>query len=138
MREIKFRVWHRKEKKMYYRGYQKVSHVLLCEDDQGQNMGKGAPAKRASYEDCEFLENTTLEDKNGREIFEGDILCIRIGDEIFYGVVPQIPDMFKSRKLHPLDALLKKFCIGKDEPMEFEVLGNRHETPDLLAKFELS
>jgi uncharacterized phage protein (TIGR01671 family) len=127
MREIKFRAWHKKEKKLYFRAYQKLFYLLLCEDDDGANNGKGIPAVRADYDDCELMESTSLADINGKEIFEGDIIQIRIGEEFFQGVVEDIPDMFRSRKLHPLQSLLKKFCIGSDEKMEFEILGNRYE-----------
>lgn len=126
-REIKFRVWHRKENKMYYRGYQKVSHVLLCEDDQGKNEGKGNPVKRASYEDCEFLETTSLFDKNGREIFEGDIVRVKTYDLDIRGTVGGVPDMFRSRKIHPLQAVFSEYGIDPEEDMEIEVVGNRFE-----------
>src|SRR5690242_9937044 len=97
-REIRFRVWNRKEKKMYFRGYQKFFHVLLCDDDRGANEGKGIPVKRASYADCEFLEGTGIFDKQGREIFEGDLVKGRADGRAFEGVFDEVPDMFRSRK----------------------------------------
>ncbi len=134
MREIKFRVWHRKEKKLYFRGYQKLSHILLCEDDYGRNEGKGFPLKRASYEDCELLESTGLFDKNGREIFEGDIVKIRVSDGEFRGTVGPIPDMFRSRRLHPLHDLLRSYGVADDEELlETEVMGNRYGVPEAGA-----
>ena len=63
MSEIKFRAWDREERKMYFRAYQKMFHVLLCDDDHGTRGGKGVPVKRADYESCDLLESTTLEDK---------------------------------------------------------------------------
>jgi len=127
IREIKFRVWYLPEKKMYFRGYQKVSHVLLCDDDYGAQEGKGIPVKRASYADCELLESTGLLDKNNREIYEGDLVKVETSNKTFEGVVPTIPDMFRSRKLHPLHSLLQKYEVADDEDLELEVLGNRYE-----------
>ena len=128
MRDIHFRVWHREEKKIYYRGYQKLSYVLLCGDDKGSQEGRGIPVKRARYEDCEFLETTSLFDKNGAEIFEGDILKIRTVDGVVQGTVGEVPDMFRSRNLHPLESLLHELQITAEEILEIEVIGNRYES----------
>ena len=128
MSEIVFRVWHRAEKKMYYRGYQKVTHVLLCEDDRGTNEDKGIPAKRASYEDCEFMQSTGLKDKNSREIFEGDRVRVRWKNKMTEGILEEVPDMFKSRGLHPAHPLLLAAGIPDGaEGIEMEVTGNRYE-----------
>ena len=129
MRDIRFRVWHLKEKKMYYRGYQKFLHVLLCEDDHGENEGGGKPARRAFYGDCVFLESTGLHDKRQKEIFEGDIVRVTYKGRVFEGVVDEVPDTFGAAKLHPLNSLLKKNGIaGYPEHLELEVLGNEYET----------
>ncbi len=128
MREISFKVWHRKEKKMYFRGYQKFLHVLLCEDDLGKNEGKGRPVKRAGYGDCIFLEGTGIFDKKGAEIFEGDKLLIRTKNSVVQGVVEGVPDMFRSRRLHPLHELLVKNGIREDDILEMEILGNEYES----------
>jgi hypothetical protein len=46
-----------------------------------------------------------------------------------------VPDMFGSRKLHPLAELLKKYGItGNPDSSELEVLGNEFENPELLKK----
>lgn len=137
MLEIKFRAWHKKDKKLYYRAYQKVSHVLLCDQDHGQNDGKGTPVKRAGYDDCIFFQNSTILDKNGFEIFEGDIVRIKHEKKMFEGTLESIPDMFKSRRLHPLYDLLVKFGLtGKEEDLEFEIVGNIYSS--LTGKFATS
>lgn len=129
MREINFKVWHIKDRKMYFRGYQKLFHVLLCEDDGGKNEGKGVPVRRANYGDCIFLETTSLKDKNGREVFEGDIVRLRVKEKTYEGVVESVPDMFRSRKLHPLEGLFRKFGLEpENENIEIEVLGNSFES----------
>ena len=132
MKDLKFRAWHVKENRMYHRAYQKLFHVLLCEDDQGANDGRGRPVKRAGYGDCYLLESTGLKDKHGREIFEGDIIRVCYQDRVFEGIVDSVPDMFGSRKLHPLQPLLKKHGIpGNPENLELEVLGNEYESPSV-------
>lgn len=135
IREIKFRVWHKKEKKMYFRGYQKWFHVLLCEDDAGKEQGRGIPVKRESFEACELLECTDLEDIRGREIFEGDIVRVESGTQSFIDVVDGVPDMFRSRKLHPLHGLLAKHGIADNaENLKIEVLGNRFQNEALVRE----
>ena len=125
---IQFKAWHKREKKIYFRAYQKLLHVLLCEDDRGSNGGKGVPVKRASYEDCVLLQGTTITDKNGNEIFEGDCVRINTRNQSFEEVVEMVPDMFKSRKLHPLHFLLVKHGMNGKEEFEAEIIGNCYES----------
>ena len=135
MKELKFRVWNIKENKMYYRGYQKLFHVLLCEKDPKDMTGAGKPVKRAPYGNCLLLESADLLDKNRREIFEGDIVRVRTHDKVFTGVVGSVPDMFGTRKLHPLQSLLKQHGItGCPDNLDIEVLGNEYEDQELLAQ----
>ena len=137
VKDLRFRVWHVKENRMYYRGYQKFFHVLLCDDDNGRNDGKGQPVKRASYGDCVLLESTGLQDKNRKEIYEGDVVCVSYKGERFQDVVGSVPDMFGSRKVHPLQSVLKKHGIsGNPENLEIEVLGNEFEQPELIEKIQ--
>lgn len=131
MREIKFRVWYYPEKKMYYRGYQKLFHVLLCRE--GGEADRGIPVRRASHADCELLEGTGIEDCRGREIFEGDVVRVQGPDKTVTDEVESVPDMFRSRGLHPLDTLLKRHGLDS-EAVTFEIIGNRFENPELLEK----
>ena len=133
MKNLRFRVWYLPENKMYYRGYQKLLHVLLCEDDRGANDGKGQPVKHASYDDCEMLEGSSVLDKNRVEIYEGDIVRIFYQGKKFKDVVDSVADMFGSKNIHPLQSLLLRNGIkGNPENLEMEVLGNRYEHPKLL------
>lgn len=125
---VTFRAWHRPEKKMYYRAYQKWFHILLCDDDRGSNGGKGLPAKRASFDDCDLLQSTKLVDARGDEVFEGDVVRVTYADKMVVGEVSDIPDMYKSRKLHPLHALLEKVGIpDKADGIQIEILGNVYQ-----------
>ena len=79
------------------------------------------------------VHQVPLLDKKGRELFEGDIVRVRLKDKEFTGVVGPVPDMFGSRKLHPLEGLLKENGItGNPDSLDIEVLGNEYENPELL------
>ena len=123
MSDIKFRVWHKKERKMYFRGYQKWFWVLLCDDDLGSDGGRGIPVKRASYNDCHLFEWTGLTDKNGKEIYEGDRIYIHCEDGSFEDTVGFVPDSFGSGTAHPLQDIFSRHGIsGKIDAMNFEVV----------------
>jgi uncharacterized phage protein (TIGR01671 family) len=135
MKEVRFRAWHVKEKKMYYRGYQRLFSILLCEKDPQNDDGRGKPVKRAWYGDCFLLESTGLEDAKRFEIYEGDIVRVRHRGKSFLGVVPPIPDTFGAGKIHPMRDLLKKHGIaGYPEDLSIEVLGNEFENMELLKE----
>lgn len=123
MKDIKFRVWHVPEKRMYFRGYQKWLHVLLCDDDKGQSGGQGIPVKRARYKDCQFMEWTGLLDKNGREIYEEDRIRITAGDRVVEETVGAVPDSFGSKNAHPLGEIFKKYGLDSNRCV-IEVIGN--------------
>ncbi len=135
VKEVRFRAWHTKEKKMYYRGYQRLFSVLLCERDPKKDDGHGKPVRHAWYGDCFLLEGTGIEDRQRREVFEGDIVRVRYRDSEFTGLVGAVPDTFGAGKVHPLRDLLKKHGIsGYPENLELEVLGNEFEDQGLLIE----
>lgn len=107
MREIKFRAWHRREKRML--SWREVSEYYL-----------GDMAKQ-DYAD--LMQYTGLKDKNGKEIYEGDILTH-----------PYRPDEFivmtlDPYKIHQLIEFGEWDMLGHSE-----IIGNIYENPDLLAK----
>ncbi len=137
MKEVRFRAWHAKDNKMYFRAYQKFFSILLCDRDPSVDDGKGKPVKKAWYGDCFMMESTGLEDVQRREIFEGDIVRVKHRDIEFQGVVGPVPDTFGAGKIHPLKELLAKHGIaGYPEHLEIEVLGNEFQNPELLGSIQ--
>ena len=68
MREIKFRVWDKKENEMFY--------SRMYQDKTSMIYGLGNFLKECSDIEDPIMQYTGLKDKNGVEIYEGDIVYI--------------------------------------------------------------
>lgn len=110
MRKIKFRAWSKKECKMI-RGYPRILEGIFdsfIEDITGSVYG-------AESWGMVLMQYTGLKDKNGKEIYEGDIVHgIRNGTEVV--------DLYQEYDMIGYDINLEKS----------EVIGNIYENPELL------
>lgn len=126
MREIKFRGYNRKNKQWLYGFYlQNCGHHFVCSDEFAQ--------KGKSWDDYEVDSETVgqftgLTDKNGREIYEGDV--VRYSDESDddyprHGVVDSV--VFEDGCFWP---------VSESWAHDKEVIGNIHDNPELLEQRE--
>lgn len=120
MRQIKFNAWSKSRKKMYY-------DVQEWDDASDELCGFGF-CGLLDDKDIELIQFTGLHDKNGKEIWEGDIIRTPAGicpiDSFrgcFFGAWPT------GGRFTLWDITSHN---GKTELIE--VLGNIYENPELL------
>ena len=113
MREIKFRVWDKRLKKMWEGGSVWFG-VGSCVD------------ANSTSDDVEIMQFTGLYDRNGKEIWEGDIVIIDGGLKWVCGWSDNHARFYFDTGLHKTDD------FDSHEPYNFEVIGNIYENPDLL------
>lgn len=83
--------------------------------------------------DIHLMQSTGLKDKNGKEIFEGDVLAIETDEgvtnlKVFWDEKHAL-FMFESKKYNEKDLLAE---LVEDNTYPFEIIGNIYENPELL------
>lgn len=80
------------------------------------------------FKDCIIMQYTGLNDKNGNEIYEGDILDFEFNNrqyQVFFNEC--------SFKVQRIDHLNRNLYLLEDYPTwDMEVIGNIYENPELL------
>lgn len=121
-RVIKFRAWDKEEKKMYFDVQNNYDNIREQTCFQDNNL--------------ELMQYTGLKDKNGKEIYEGDILKtprnrkarVVFGNGAFW---------FVGFPFYEKSFFDKQSKTWKSQNAEkWEVIGNIHENPELLQTNE--
>jgi len=150
MRPIKFRAWDNELKEMFFPSSVcwKENVMWIC-GAHGKNKLEYEIAKPRA----ELMQFTGLHDKNGKEIYEGDVVeYIRDNERLYAEVFPmdsygvqiwnnKIADEFSSKK-DDMIRLLEKNSKGPlqdedDEDLDCDqvlVVGNIHENKEFIKK----
>jgi hypothetical protein len=118
-RDIKFRAWHKQDKKMY-----QVYTFYFTGNKQIELHGKGVTQAFTIGEDIELMQYTGIKDKNGQEIYEGDIVRYDAFD--IQGVVTWVANGPGFTILRPNKT---GACVLHSE---WQVIGNIYEHSHLI------
>ncbi len=114
MREIKFRAWSKKENQF-------VDDFII------DNLGNHYQTSKCEFwgddRDLIIMQSTNILDRNGKEIYEGDILKLSHGN-------PYIVKWFLEDSMFGIEEI-KGIAIGMIVP-DKQIIGNICENPDLL------
>lgn len=127
----KFRAWHNELGRMMSISYMWFNVDSL--EEIGLDDAVTNDYITVSPDEIELMQSTGLKDKNGKEIFEGDILGIET-DEGILNVNIFWDDkhalfMFES-EIHNEKELLAE--LVEDNTYPFEIIGNIYENKELL------
>jgi len=127
MKEIKFRAWDEKNNYWIY-GDQPKNDDLFIENVNPKN---NTIYEITHWKDTILMQYTGVKDKNGKEIYEGDIVQIKYALSSNKGIVEYIHDKYSINS--------KKYDMFYDyngEKIfswnELEIIGNIYENPELL------
>jgi len=110
-REIKFRIWDGKQEYMITKPHLTIEHGIA----------------KTNYRLEVMMQFTGIKDKNGKEIYEGDI--IRFEDEKYTHKVEFIAPEFVR---HCIQNDLRNQILPFKSFHKYEVIGNIFENPELL------
>lgn len=146
MREIKFRCWDKKYNKMMFEGFHLFGEIMAFHQIEQYlfetKAVDGVPTIER-WNDIEVMQFTGLKDKNGKEIYESDIirtLHFRTESEVSYLFHKVVYDneraTFNAINLMNKDEFLTTngncFLYVALKDSTCEVVGNIYSNPELL------
>lgn len=133
-REIKFRVWD--GNRISYAA--SLSGIVLCDNGGHSYLPFYTEKSIPHFTGVEIQQFTGLKDKNGREIYEGDIIkqfhsYIDIEAREWIGVVKYSITQ-QGQLYYPTYSLFVNEYISFNLRLDSEVIGNIFENPELIKE----
>lgn len=129
MRELKFRAWDKIKKKFYYH-----DHGDYGPSSDGYEWGPWQfnIDQDTQPNNCILMQYTGLKDKNGKEIYEGDILKGIVNEETkeFVSYVSFDEGQFLLED----EKHLWHYLWFKEAVKKLSIIGNLYENPKLLEE----
>lgn len=121
MREIKFRAWDKEKKQIF-----DVSNINFIGEEIDVYTNDSSSGDWIGFDYIELMQYTGLKDKNGVEIYEGDI--VKVMDRTF-----AIVKYSRDRGAYYLDCERKIGDVGLICQYDMiKRVGNVYETPELV------
>ena len=126
----KYRAWDSAKKEMF------KDTFAITESGQVVVVEQESVASSPDYvfvDHLVIMQSTGLRDKNGKEIFEGDILACKTDDEVInlniFWDEEYALFMFESKKYNEQEPLAE---LVENNTYPFEIIGNIYENKELL------
>lgn len=125
MKEIKFKAYFKVDKRIY-----EVWTINFSREEIELFDKKMQVDFEASFDDVELMQYTGLKDKNGTEIYEGDILqgLDKMHNELCVALFKDGQFCFFNPKRE-----CNFFIAGQNSEITCEVIGNIYENEELLV-----
>ncbi len=119
-RPIEFRAWDKEEERMRV-----VSQIDFLSKEVLFYDGDSSTGEWCNFDFIELLQSTGLKDKNGKKIFEGDIVKTKFNIVVI---------KYKNTAFYPMRNKDGKFnkVTNWDSVLGGEIIGSIYENPELL------
>ncbi|MCO4558931.1 hypothetical protein Si096_01496 [Streptococcus infantarius subsp. infantarius] len=129
----KFRAWDIHKKKMFTNDQLIIwDGNVYANDNSKLNVDN---LKGWNIDEKYLMQTTGLKDKNGKEIYDGDIVRFTLTDGFNYVVEEDGAATYKLGAFYVANGL-GEYLIGDIDTNDIEVIGDIYETPELLEENE--
>ena len=137
MKEIKFRGWHKAQKTMYSPEEMGRDQLTLMPDGRGFANIHSASTRLSAIDGGRKmipLQYTGLKDKNGKEIYEGDVLSPNRRVVMFIGDGTHNMGVGYYTLCHTAGYPFVPCTFSRTQAKVSEIIGNIYENPELGDK----